>query len=503
MSALDNPYPIVSGEDGRKREDDLAHNDHIERAETTATNDDAVFSKFPKMDKVDEFGAHAKTDPREIALVKKLDKYIIPMLWLMYLFNYLDRNAIVNARLNNLEEDLGLEGTQYNTCVSILFVGYIAGQVPSNMLINRVKPSWYMAGFCLAWSIVSLVTFLAKDYASMIALRFFLGVTEAPFYPGALFILSMFYTRKELAVRLAIFYTGNMIASSFAGLIAAAVFAGLDQTHGLAGWQWLFIIQGALSICTAILAFIFLPDHPLTTRWLSEEERQLAYNRIHTDTTDVREKTSVWVGLRESASDWRTWALCLMYNLHLSSVGFQNFLPSVMETLGYNRTITLVLTCPPYLLAAVVGIVMAWTSGRWNERTMHITICKCIVMVGFIIAVSTLNLGARMFSIYLFVGFSFGINNIILAWISATVGQTSEKKAVSLAICNTFGNLAHVYTAYLWPSSHEPRYTVAWVASIAFSLGVVVIAWGLKAHLKKQNEKTRREHPEVTNFYVY
>ncbi|KAM0413197.1 hypothetical protein ACHAPD_008284 [Fusarium lateritium] len=125
MSALDNPYPIVSGEDGRKREDDLAHNDHIERAETTATNDDAVFSKFPKMDKVDEFGAHAKTDPREIALVKKLDKYIIPMLWLMYLFNYLDRNAIVNARLNNLEEDLGLEGTQYNTCVSILFVGYM------------------------------------------------------------------------------------------------------------------------------------------------------------------------------------------------------------------------------------------------------------------------------------------------------------------------------------------------------------------------------------------
>ncbi|GKU10921.1 unnamed protein product [Fusarium langsethiae] len=480
MPVSGDPNPIVSGEDEQKR-DDVAHNDHIERAETGATNDEAIFSKFPKMDKVDEFGAHAKTDPREIALVKKLDKYIIPMLWLMYLFNYLDRNAIVNARLNNLEEDLGLEGTQYNTCVSILFVGYIAGQVPSNMLINRVKPSWYMAGFCLAWSIVSLVTFLAKDYASMVALRFILGVTEAPFYPGALFILSI----------------------SFAGLIAAAVFAGLDQTHGLAGWQWLFIIQGALSILTAILAFIFLPDHPLTTRWLSEEQRQLAHSRIYTDTTDVREKTSVWVGLRESASDWRTWALCLMYNLHLSSVGFQNFLPSVMETLGYNRTITLVLTCPPYLLAAIVGIVMAWTSGRWNERTMHITVCKCIVMVGFIIAVSTLNLGARMFSIYLFVGFSFGINNIILAWISSTVGQTSEKKAVSLAICNTFGNLAHVYTAYLWPSSHEPRYTVAWVSSIAFSLGVVIIAWGLKMNLKRQNEKTKREHPEVTNFYVY
>jgi MFS family permease len=118
------------------------------------------------------------------------------MLWFMYLFNYLDRNALVNARLNSLEEDLGLVGTQYNTCVSILFVGYMyaqspslkreiingfsAGQVPSNMLINRVKPSWYMAGFCLAWSVVSLVTFLANSYGSMVALRFILGVTEAP-----------------------------------------------------------------------------------------------------------------------------------------------------------------------------------------------------------------------------------------------------------------------------------------------------------------------------------
>ncbi|KAF5658781.1 major facilitator superfamily transporter [Fusarium circinatum] len=454
------PMPQSSGAHDHKT-DDAARNEHIERAldnVESRPNDDAIFSKFPKMDKVDEFGAHAKTDPREIALVKKLDKYLLPMLWFMYLFNYLDRNALVNARLNSLEEDLGLVGTQYNTCVSILFVGYIAGQVPSNKLINRVKPSWYMAGFCLAWSIVSLVTFLANSYGIMVALRFILGVTEAPFYPGALFILSMFYARKELAVRLAIFYTGNMIASSFAGLIAAGVFAGLDQKHGLAGWQWyLFIIQGALSILTAILAFIFLPDHPLTTFWLSEEQRQLAYNRIYTDTTDVREKTSVWIGLKESASDWRTWALCLMYNLHLSSVGFQNFLPTVMRTLTDSNTIALVLTCPPYLLAAGIGIAMAWTSGRWNERTLHITICKCIVMVGFIIAVSTLNIAARMFSIYLFVGFSFGINNIILAWISATVGQTSEKKAVSLAICNTFGNLAHVYTAYLWPSSDEPR----------------------------------------------
>lgn len=95
-----------------------------------------------------------------------------------------------------------------------------------------------MAGFCMAWSVVSLLTYKATTFESMLACRFLLGITEAPFYPGALYMISMFYTRKEVATRMAIFYTGNMMASSFSGLIAAGVFEGLDGTQGLAGWQW-------------------------------------------------------------------------------------------------------------------------------------------------------------------------------------------------------------------------------------------------------------------------
>ncbi|KAF6832030.1 MFS transporter [Colletotrichum plurivorum] len=468
----------------------------------TANDDDREFQKIPKMDKVDEFGAHAKTDPNEIALVKKLDAYIIPILWLMYLFNFLDRNAIINARLNHLEEDLGLVGTQYNTCVSILFVGYICGQIPSNMILNRVRPSWYMAGFCMAWSIVSLLTFKVTSYEGMIACRFFLGITEAPFYPGALYIISMFYTRKEIATRMSLFYTGNMLASSFSGLIAAGIFAGLDGSMADLPSR-LFIIQGALSIAVAVAALFMLPDHPLTTRWLTPEQRQLAHNRIYIDTTDRRESTSVWVGLREACLDWRTWAFCLMYHLHLAATGFQNFLPTVMQTLGYSVTVTLALTCPPYILAAVVGILVSWTSGRYNERTWHITIMKTIVIGGFIVAVATLNIAARLVGIVFFVGASFGINNIILGWVSSTLGQTNEKKAVAIAMCNTLGSVASIYTPYLWPSTDSPRYLKAWMAGIAFSIGVIVIAWWLRISLQRRNKKTREEHPEETNFYVY
>ncbi|KAJ4317447.1 hypothetical protein N0V84_007355 [Fusarium piperis] len=453
--------------------------------------------------KVDAFGAHAKTDPKEIALVKKLDWYMMPILWLMYFFNFLDRNAMINGRLNGLEDDLGLKGTQYNTCVSILFVGYLCGQIPSNMILNRVRPSWYMAGFCMAWSVLSLLTYKANSYESMLVCRFLLGITEAPFYPGALYMISMFYNRKEIATRMSIFYTGNMMASSFSGLIAAPIFAKLDKVNGLAGWQWLFIIQGAFSIAVAILGFFTLPDSPLKTRWLTPEERQLAHERICRDTTGRREGTSVWTGLREAASDWRTWVFCLMDNLHLSANGFKNFLPTVIETLGYSTTVTLVLTCPPYLFSGFVSIAVSWSSGRFNERTWHITLSKAVAIVGFAMCCATLNVPVRFVGIMLFVGATYGVNNIILGWTASVVGQTDEKKAVAIAMCNTFGNLASVYTPYLWPKSAAPRYLQPMVACIAFSAGVCVCAWVLRVALQRQNKKTREQNPEETNFYVY
>lgn len=476
----------------------LGQVDHVETCE------DEVQKEHLKYDKVDEFGAHTKTDPKEIALVKKIDWYILPILWLMYFFNFLDRNAMINGKLDGLAKDLKLKGTEYNTCVSILFVGYLCGQVPSNMILNRVRPSWYMAGFSLAWSIVSLLTFLAHDYKSMLACRFVLGITEAPFYPGALYMLSMFYTRKEIATRMSIFYTGNMLASAFSGLIAAGVFAGLGEKHGLAGWQWLFIVQGIASIVVSFAAFFLLPDSPLKTRWLTYEERQLAHKRIYDDTTGRREGgSSVWKGLREACSDWRTWVFCLMDNLHLSANGFKNFLPTVVKTLGFNTTITLVLTCPPYLVSGVISILVSYSSGRYNERTWHTTVSKTVAIVGFAMSVATLNTAVRYVGIMLFVGATYGVNNIILGWTASVLGQTDEKKAVAIAMCNTFGNLASVYTPYLWPDTDSPRFLKAMLASIGFSAGVILCAWWMRIALKRQNRKMRASDDEVTNFYVY
>lgn len=145
----------------------------------------------------DYTGAVAKTDPAEIKLVRKLDYRIMvsvqsshaaqtllttqnPTLCIMYFLNYVDRNAIAQARLNDLEEDLGMTGTEFNTTVSILFVGYVLMQVPSNMMITKVRPGLYMSGWMLVWAAVSGCTALVQNFGGLVACRFFLGITEAP-----------------------------------------------------------------------------------------------------------------------------------------------------------------------------------------------------------------------------------------------------------------------------------------------------------------------------------
>jgi hypothetical protein len=189
--------------------------------------------------------------------------------------------------------------------------------------------------------------------------------------------------------------------------------------------------------------------------------------------------------------------------MHLAANGFKNFLPTVVKTLGFDTTTTLALTCPPYLVAGFISVAVSWSSGRFNERTWHTTASKLVACAGFAIAAGTYNVAARYIAIMIFVGATYGVNNIVLAWAAASCGETDEKKAVAIAMANTFGNLASIYTPYLWPDSDKPGYLPAFMASIAFSLMVVISAWLMRWILVRKNKKMLLEDPGVSTLYVY
>lgn len=277
-------------------------------------------------------------------------------------------------------------------------------QIPSNMIMasSRIRPSIYMGVCMMTWAVVSACTALVHNYTGLVLVRFFLGVTEAPFYPGAIYMLSIFYTRKEIATRLSILYSGNIFATSFSGLIAAAVFNTVEGNFGLKGWQWLFIIEGCLTFGVAIIGMWTLADSPLTTRWLTPEQRQLAHDRMVRDTVGMEESQGVRAGFKQAVRDPRLWLLCFIQNMHLSACSFNNFFPTVIGALGFNPTITLVLTCPPYLVSGLFGYFVGLSSGKYNERTWHITACMGLAIVGFVISCATLNTAARYVSCFLF-----------------------------------------------------------------------------------------------------
>ncbi|KAL2385259.1 hypothetical protein RJZ90_001435 [Blastomyces dermatitidis] len=414
----------------------------------------------------DYAGAAEKTDPEEIRLVRKLDFRIMPMLVFMYFLNYIDRNTLAQARLDDLEKELGMEGEyQFNTTISILFVGYVLMQIPSNMLITRVRPSIYMSSWMVVWSIVS-----------------------------------------EVAARIAVLYCAQILATGFAGLIAAGVFKGLDDARGISGWRWLFIIEGCATTVVALGGFFFLPDTPSTTRWLTARERELAHDRVEKDTMGEgnSQKIPVMEGLRQAARDKRTWIFCLMQNFHLAACCFNSFFPTVIKTLGYPKTETLLLTCPPFIFAAAGAIFTGWSSGRQHERTWHITGGLGVAMVGFIIASSTLNTAGRYIACFIFPVGAYSVNSVIIGWVSSTLSQTREKRAVVLAMHNVAGQIGYIYGAYVWPNYDKPRFAIGFGVSAGFAFGAIVCAWWMRTLLKRENRRLKEAAGgEIVNYYGY
>ncbi|KAH8597559.1 major facilitator superfamily domain-containing protein [Bisporella sp. PMI_857] len=433
---------------------------------------------------------------QERSLVRKLDLTLMPIIWVLYLFNYLDRNNIAQAKLNSFEDDLGLVGNQFNIAVSILNVGYVLMQIPSNMILTRVRPSLYIPLWVCVWSCLSAGTAGVHNFQGIVAVRFFLGIAEAPFFPGAFYLLSCWYTKKELALRTAVLYSGLVLATAVSGLLAAGIFAGLDQVRGLAGWRWLFILEGAGSFAAGLVAIFFLPDFPASTTgsttWLlTPEERQIAIQRIERDQVSNQESNhSIWYGLRAAASDYRVWVIAFILCSNHTAYGFNNFFPTITKgfNLG-NRTVTLLLTSPPYLLGAVISFCVAYSSDRNKERGWHIAVPMGVAAVGFIISVATLHNSARYFASFLYISGCFSANALVYSWGSTSVSQTSEKRACAMAIINVVGQFGNIWSPYFFSPSDSPRYLQAMLLMMSFSILSVIGCMVMKLILRKDNKR--------------
>lgn len=433
-------------------------------------------------------------DALELKLKRKIDLRLMPAIIVMYILNYIDRNNIAAARLAGLERDLHLSSVEFQTAVSILFVGYLLMQIPSNLFLNKIgKPALYLPGCMVVWGTISAATAECSSVGGLFAVRFFLGFVEAAYFPGCLYYLSCWYRRSELGLRTAILYSGALISGAFSGLISAAVTYGMDGARGLSAWKWLFIIEGAATVVVAFAAFFILPNFPRTTTWLSEEERQLAAWRLEDDIgeddwIDSRHQTS-WQGFKMAFVDIKTYVLMVLVFCVVASGTVTNFFPTVVNTLGYSPVISLLLTAPPYVLTVITTYANATHADRTGERYWHITLPLWVAIVAYMIAATTHSIGPRYFSMMLMVPSVYTGYVVALAWISNTLPRPPAKRAAGLAFINAVSNCSSIYASYMYPTSAGPQYTVAFSVNCMTAFIAILAATVLRIMLVRLNRR--------------
>ncbi|KAJ1561486.1 hypothetical protein HK405_003786 [Cladochytrium tenue] len=417
---------------------------------------------------------YTPNSPEEKALLRKIDARIVPAVFFMYLLSYLDRANIGNAKTAGMQTELGMTSTQYSVVLLVFFVGYVLGEVPSNMLLTRLRPSLYLPGIMFLWGAVSLAFAGCHSWQSIAVVRLVIGTLESGFGPGVAYLLSSWYRKNELGSRFALYYSATAVSGALGGLIAGAVTSGLDGVGGLSGWRWLFLIEGSATILGCGAALFMLPDYPTTTRWLSEDEKRLAAARLLYDSVGQSggpgASHSHIASLVEALLDWRTWGFTFIFMMTTGSQTIQYFVPTLMTQLGYSGNMAQYMTIPPYLVAAVFIIGLGFLSDRTGERALVISSATAMAAICFVVDLTSYNTHVQYAFLCFAIGGVWASCFLVLVYLSNVIAWPSEKRAVSQAFVNAMGNSASIYGSFLWADYTAPRYRPGFSTTIAMLL---------------------------------
>ncbi|KAI0598975.1 major facilitator superfamily domain-containing protein [Biscogniauxia sp. FL1348] len=400
----------------------------------------------------------------ERRLVRKIDLYLLPTMWLMYLLSYMDRTNIGNAKIAGMEEDLQLDSNRYSISLIVFFIGYVICEVPSNMILARTKPSIFLSTIMTLWGLVTIAMAWVPNYQALVGLRVVVGILEAGFAPGMLLLLSSWYKKSEQSKRFAVYISAAILSGAFGGLIAGAITSGLDGVHGIAGWRWLFIVEGAATTGWSIIAGFILPDFPANTKRLTERERELAIHRLLSEqvstTSEDSPKPTHLQALKVALTSWRVWLFVVGYMAVVGSSTLSYFYPTLVNGLGYDSHLAQYMTIPIYFAAFVCTVITGVLMDRHQQwRGVVLGGWMAVAMICAIITCAVYDFKARYALLVIMASGLWASNGLSLAYASSTLGSMpNEIRAIALAFINAMGNLAQIYGAYLFPSSDGPKY---------------------------------------------
>ncbi|AZY48918.1 MFS transporter [Bordetella avium] len=304
-------------------------------------------------------------DPRLKPLYDKITWRLLPFLLLCYVFAYLDRVNIGFAKLQ-MQTDIGLSDAAYGLGAGIFFLGYVLFEVPSNLLLNRIGARRTISRIMVLWGLTSAAMLFARDEYSFYALRFLLGVFEAGFAPGMIFYLTYWYSQSRMAGVMAVVMLAGPIGGMFGGPVSTWIMSAFNGDHGLAGWQWMFLLEGLPCVALGVIAYFTMTDRPEQAKWLSQEEKALL-------ASDLARRSAAPQHFRAVLRNPTVYRLALTYFCLICGIYAVSFwLPTLLKIAGITdlRAIGWY-SAPPYLVAMFAMILVARSSDRRKERRWH------------------------------------------------------------------------------------------------------------------------------------
>ncbi|KAH8886296.1 alternative sulfate transporter [Thozetella sp. PMI_491] len=455
------------------------------------------------------------TDEDERRVVRKLDCSLMVLLVLGFFSLQLDRSNISNALTSTITKDLGVTTSEISSGNQLQLAGIIIAEIPANMLLQKVGTSLWLTIQCICWGLVGVFQAFISNKASFYATRFLLGLFEAGYIPGSLLLMSLFYTRKEAAVRCAVFYFGNNFATGTGSLIAAGILQ-MAGRHGLGGWQWLFILDGSCTIVMAIAFFFLLPASPLRTLplsrikafdFFSDRDRHIMHSRIVLDDPNKKSDFSHFTFRQffDTIRDWNLWGHFAINLLGLAPKGgLQLFSPSVIKALGFSTTNANALSSVSSYGVCVLSFLVSWASDAQKLRGPWCIACCAWSMIFAGVMYGTPNSTSwTRFALFTLLNSGNGVSQSLNdAWLSSNA-PSHQKRSIGLALAVIGSNLGGLAGQQLFQENDAPRYNNAWLgilclyaaAMAMITLQIGSYMWGNKRLARAQ---AQQEDPSIS-----
>lgn len=375
-------------------------------------------------------------------VVSRLTRRLLPLLFLLYVVAYVDRINIGFAALQ-IQSRLGLDSAGYGFAAGVFFVGYVIFQVPSNIALQRIGARRWIALLMIAWGMISSCMIFAKVPWHLYVLRFLLGSAEAGFFPGVVFYLKGWFPASARAKAVALFAAAGPVSAVITGPLSGTLL-GIHRA-GLAGWQWLFLLEGAPAVILGIAAFRFLTDTPKEAHWLSLEQRSWLVKELLRETEAHQSGKNV--GILKVFTSIPVWLLVMVYfGVNCAGYGITFWLPTLIRSLSDVGTIEVgFLSAIPYAAALIVMILAGAHSDKLGEHRWHIAIPAFLGALALTSAAYSSSVVALIAALSIAVVAGFSISGPFWA-LSATVEP--KHAAAAIALINALGNLGGLAGSY-------------------------------------------------------